>query len=163
VPEVLTGNAHRFANGRGGVIERILRHLGLWQEGCACIAALTRQAERPSIRGSTTPSPTTTRTGHGILGHLKRPAAPKCAPRTPFSGPQAMRRQLCLTCGPIFVTLRFPLQPPGQRAGGLEAISYQSVTRERKSVVPVDTEAVSTAGSLLFKCGLSMIGFRTAR
>jgi hypothetical protein len=42
------------------VIERILRHLGLWQEGCACIAAPTRRAKRPSIRGSTTPSPTTT-------------------------------------------------------------------------------------------------------
>ena len=24
------------------VIERILRHLGLWQEGCACIPAPTR-------------------------------------------------------------------------------------------------------------------------
>ena len=42
------------------VIERILRHLGLWQEGCACIAAPTRRAKRPSIRGSTTPSSTTT-------------------------------------------------------------------------------------------------------
>ena len=42
------------------VIERVLRHLGLWQEGCACIAAPTRRAKRPSIRGSTTPSPTTT-------------------------------------------------------------------------------------------------------
>ena len=41
-------------------------------------------------------------------------------------------------------------------------ISYRSVT-VRKSVVPVDTDAVITAGSLLFKCGLSMMGFRTAR
>jgi len=39
------------------VIEAILRHLGLWQEGCACIPAATRRAKRPSIRGSTTPSP----------------------------------------------------------------------------------------------------------
>ena len=38
------------------VIERILRHLGLWQEGGACIAVPTRRAKRPSIRGSTTPS-----------------------------------------------------------------------------------------------------------
>ena len=57
---------------------------------------------------------------------------------------------------------RFPIQTTGQRPGGLKAISYRSVT-VRKSVVPVDTEAVSTAGSLLFKCGLSMMGFRTAR
>ena len=42
------------------VIERILRHLGLWQEGGACTPAPTRRAKRPSIRGSTTPSPTTT-------------------------------------------------------------------------------------------------------
>jgi hypothetical protein len=58
--------------------------------------------------------------------------------------------------------VRLPLQTPGQRPGGLKAISYRSVT-VRKSVVPVDTEAVSTEGSLLFKCGLSMMGFRTAR
>src|SRR4029077_13783466 len=72
----------------------------------------------------------------------------------------------CLTSGPLFVThknVRFRLHTPSQRLGGLKAISYQSVTRERKSVVPVDTEAVSTAGLLLFKCGLSMMGFRTAR
>ena len=30
-------------------------------------------------------------------------------------------------------------------------------------MVPVDTEAVGTAGSLLFKCGLSMMGFRKPR
>jgi hypothetical protein len=29
------------------VVERILRHLGLWQEGCACIRARTRRAKRP--------------------------------------------------------------------------------------------------------------------
>ena len=39
------------------VIERILRHLGLWQEGCACIPAPTRRAKRPSIRGSSDPFP----------------------------------------------------------------------------------------------------------
>ena len=42
------------------VIERILRHLGLWQKGCGCIPAPTRRAKRPSIRASTIPSPTTT-------------------------------------------------------------------------------------------------------
>ena len=60
-------------------------------------------------------------------------------------------------------THAFRFRPRANASGGLKAISYQSVTRERKSVVPVDTEAVSTAGSLLFKCGLSMMGFRTAR
>ena len=39
------------------VIERILRHLGLWQEGSARIPAPTRRAKRPSIRGSTTRFP----------------------------------------------------------------------------------------------------------
>ena len=42
------------------VIERILRHLGSGKSRCACIAAPTRRAKRPSIGGSTTPSPTTT-------------------------------------------------------------------------------------------------------
>ena len=42
------------------VLEGILRHLGLCKRGCACIAAPTRRAKRPSIRDSTTPSPTTT-------------------------------------------------------------------------------------------------------
>ncbi len=68
------------------VIERILRHLGLWQEG-----------ER--VHCGTDPSGETTldpwlddrlprlrhRTGHGVLRHLKRPAAPERASRTPCS------------------------------------------------------------------------------
>ena len=33
---------------------------GSGKRGCACIPAPTRRAKRPSIRGSTTPSPTTT-------------------------------------------------------------------------------------------------------
>jgi hypothetical protein len=33
VPEVLTGIAHRSLIDEEDVIERILRHLGLWQEG----------------------------------------------------------------------------------------------------------------------------------
>ena len=33
------------------------------------------------------------RTGHGVLRHLKRPAAPKCASRTPCSAAPALRRQ----------------------------------------------------------------------
>jgi hypothetical protein len=60
-------------------------------------------------------------------------------------------------------TLAFRFGTPGQRRAGLRAIFYQSVTRERKSVLPVDAEAVSTAESPLFKCGLSMMRFRTAR
>jgi hypothetical protein len=62
------GNTGFHASGQGkgasisnvaSVIERILRHLGLWQEGGASIPAPTRRAKRPSIRNSTTPSPTT--------------------------------------------------------------------------------------------------------
>ena len=33
MPEVFRGNAHRSAHRQEDVIERILRHLGLWQEG----------------------------------------------------------------------------------------------------------------------------------
>ena len=40
----------------GVVIERIVRHLGLWQEECSYIPAPTRRAKRPSIHGSTTPA-----------------------------------------------------------------------------------------------------------
>ena len=53
------------------VIERILRHLGLWQEGGACIPAPTRRAKRPSIRGSTTPSPTTTANRSSLRLHVR--------------------------------------------------------------------------------------------
>ena len=43
------------------VIERILRHLGLWQEGVRVHSGTDPPGETtPSIRGSTTPSPTTT-------------------------------------------------------------------------------------------------------
>ena len=54
-----------------------------------------------------------------FLRHLKRPAAPECASRTPCSAGRTLRRQLfrvagaprnpkspCLTFGPTFVTLR---------------------------------------------------------
>ena len=41
------------------VIERTCAISGSGKRGCACIAAPTRRAKRPSIRGSTTPSPTT--------------------------------------------------------------------------------------------------------
>jgi hypothetical protein len=127
---------------------------------CTCLHAPVRMhAMHPPLPLACSPQ--------GVLRHLKRPAAPKVRVSHLVQRAPALRRQLCLTCGPIFVTLahgnaRFPLQTPGQRPGGLKAISYRSVT-VRKSVVPVDTEAVSTAGSLLFKCGLSMMGFRTAR
>jgi hypothetical protein len=50
------------------VIERILRHLELWQEGGACIPAPTRRAKRPSIRGSTTLPRLQNRTGRGVPG-----------------------------------------------------------------------------------------------
>jgi hypothetical protein len=39
------------------VSERILRHLGLWQEGVYVHSEPTRRAKRPSIRGSSTPFP----------------------------------------------------------------------------------------------------------
>ena len=45
------------------------------------------------------------RTGHGVLRHLKRPAAPECASRTPCSAALSPPAPY-LTSGPTFVTLR---------------------------------------------------------
>ena len=60
------------------VIERILRHLGLWQEGVRVHCGTDLRAKRPSIRGSTTPSPTTTQNrswrSRIIVVHLGRSA-----------------------------------------------------------------------------------------
>ncbi len=92
------------------VIERIRRHLGLRQEGGACIPAPTCRAKRPSIRGSTTPnrswrSPPPETSGSAQV-RLSHPL---------FSGPQPSggrvrarpaTRSPCLTVGPTFVTLR---------------------------------------------------------
>jgi hypothetical protein len=77
------------------VIERILRHLRLWQEGVAR-AFQHRPAGRNDPRSvARRPLPRLRhRTGHGVLRHLKRPAAPKCASRTPCSAAPALRRQL---------------------------------------------------------------------
>jgi Putative transposase len=88
------------------VIERILRHLGLWQEGCACIPAPTRRAKRPSIRGSTTPSPTTTPNRSWRSPPPETPGSARVRLSHPlFSGPQPSGGS-CLTSGPTFVTLR---------------------------------------------------------
>jgi hypothetical protein len=81
------------------VIERILRHLGLWQEGCACIPAPTRRAKRPSIRGSTTPSPTTTPNRSWRSPPPERRQRPS-APLAPVvHRPPALRRQLFRVVG----------------------------------------------------------------
>ena len=107
------------------VIERILRHLGLWQEGGACTPAPTRRAKRPSIRGSTTPSPTTTpnrswrspppETSGSAQVRLSTPCS--AAPSPP--GP-------CLTSRPTFVTLR-----PWKRT--LSASDFGPTPRRAKS------------------------------
>ena len=110
------------------VIERSLRHLGLWQErGCACIPAPTRRAKRPSIRGSTTPSPTTTpnRSWRSPPAETSGSARVRFSPAL-FSGPQSSGGG-CLTSGPLFPlcahgNARFRLHTPGQRPGGPKAI-----------------------------------------
>ncbi len=45
--------------GEMDVSERICAISGSGKRGCACIPAPTRRAKRPSVRGSTIPSPTT--------------------------------------------------------------------------------------------------------
>jgi pimeloyl-ACP methyl ester carboxylesterase len=86
VPEVLTGNAHRFAHRRGGCHRahpapsralarggaRAFRHRPAGRNDPRSVA----RRPLPRLRH---------RTGHGVLRHLKRPAAPKCASRTPCS------------------------------------------------------------------------------
>ena len=95
MPEVLTEMRIVSLIDQEDVIERILCHLGLWQEGVR-----VRCGTDP--RGETTlrsvarrpPSPTTTpNRSWRSPATLKRPAAPECAPRTPlFSGPPALRQ-----------------------------------------------------------------------
>jgi hypothetical protein len=88
------------------VIERILRHLGLWQEGCACISAPTRRAKRPSIPGSTTPSPITTPNRSWRSPPAETSGSAQVGLSHPlFSGPQPSGGS-CLTSGATFVTLR---------------------------------------------------------
>jgi hypothetical protein len=108
-------------------IERILRHLGLWQEGGAR-AFRHRPAGRNDPRSvARRPLPRLRhRTGHGVLRHLKRPAAPECASRTPCSAAPPSPRAPCLTSGPIFVTLR-----PWKRT--LSASDSGSTPRRTKS------------------------------
>ena len=71
------------------IIERILRHLGLWQEECARIAAPIRLAKRPSINGSTTLPRLRHRTGHGVLSETETPGNARVRLSHPLpSGPQ---------------------------------------------------------------------------
>ena len=57
---------------------------GSGKRGCACIAASTRRAKRPSIRGSTTTPPDyDSAPVMAFSCHLERPAVPKCASRIP--------------------------------------------------------------------------------
>ena len=101
------------------VIERILRHLELWQEGVRVHCGTDPPGETALDQWLDDPFPDyDTEPVHGVLRHLKGPAAPKCASRTPCSTAPALRRQLfrvgarpatrkspCLTSGPTFVTL----------------------------------------------------------
>jgi hypothetical protein len=57
VPEVLTGNAHRFAHRRGGCHRAHPAPSRALAKGGCVHSEPTRRAKRPSIRGSTTPFP----------------------------------------------------------------------------------------------------------
>ena len=97
---------------------------GSGKRGCACIPAPTRRAKRPSIRGSTTLPRLRHRTGHGVLRHLKRPAAHECASRTPRSAAPSPPAAAFVTLRPWKRTLS--VSDSGQRHRGPKAISYQS-------------------------------------
>ncbi len=117
---------------------------GSGKTGCACIPAPTRRAKRPSIRGSTTPSPTTTpnrswrspppetsgsarvRLSHHLV---QRPPALRRqlfrvagAPRNPKKPVFDFRAHFCHSA-PWKRTLS--ASDPGQLPGGPKAISYQ--------------------------------------
>ena len=91
---------------------------------------VSRRAKRPSIRGSTTPSPTTTPNRSWRSRQLKRPGAPKCASLTPcsaaFSPPAPVfdfRAHFCHSAPMEMHAFGFRLRanaPEGQKA-----ISYQ--------------------------------------
>jgi hypothetical protein len=86
-------------------IERILRHLGLCQEGMRVHCGTDPTNETTHAPWFDDPFPDyDTEPVVAFSGHLKRPAAPKCASRTPSSAAPALRRRL--TSGPTFVTLR---------------------------------------------------------
>ena len=122
------------------VIEGILRHLGLWQEGCACIPAPTRRAKRPSIRGSTTPSPTTTPNRSWRSPPAETSGSARVRLSQPlFSGPQPSGGP-CLTSGPTLVTLR-----PWKRT--LSASDSRPTPRRAKSdFLSVMADLALTAG-----------------
>ena len=96
------------------VIERILRHLGLWQEGVRVHSGIDPPGETTLDPCSTTTFPTTTPNRSCRSPTPETPAAPvrlshpcSAAPalRAPGRVPQP-EKSPCLTSGPTFVTLR---------------------------------------------------------
>ena len=65
---------------------------GSGKRGCACIAAPTAGRTDPRSVARRPLPRLRHRTGHGVLRHLKRPAAPECASRTPCSAAPQPRR-----------------------------------------------------------------------
>lgn len=148
------------------VIERVLllHHLGLWQEGMR-----VHWRYRPSGRNdprsvARRPLPRLRhRTGHGLLPHLKRPTAPRCASRTLVQRPPALGRP-CLTFGPTFVTLRRPWKrtlsasdsgPTPKRAKSdflsVSAVHQMNTHRPRVLIFVVAYEAESTLQRVLHR------------
>ena len=144
-PKVLTGNTHPApsrALARGGV--RAFRHRPAGRNDPRSVA----RRPLPRLRH---------RTGHGVLRHLKRPAAPECASRTPCSAapspPAAVfdfRAHFChsapmethafgfrLRANAPEGQKRFPISPPNQE------IICQTLIR--KSALPTSETLRSTA------------------
>ena len=120
------------------VIERILHHLGLWQEEVRVHCGSDPPGETTLDPWLDDPFPDYDAEPVMALSATERPATPKCVSRTPcsaapsppapvldfrahFGTHTAYNLSLC-----AHGNARFRLQTPGQCPGGPKAISYQS-------------------------------------
>jgi hypothetical protein len=100
MPDVREGNAHRR------IERRLLRHLRLWEKRVRVHFGAT--APR-TIRKPWLDEPFPTTTPNRVLRHLKRPAPPKCASRTPCSAAPSPPATAFSVCGRAPISYQFPI------------------------------------------------------